>query len=168
MKTGYQVKKFLGLYILLLLLIPVSLLVSTPKLKVGELRSKAASEKNKLYFWPIAAELKTEQIYDFELRLSGNQKPKSLDLVLNFDPNVISIEDTGPVPGNIYTIYQARFVDNARGMVGIGGRGELRDGVIFETLKVKTKKSGNPNFTVSYLNSGDNKVAIELPRYVVR
>lgn len=165
---NHIVKKFLGLYILLLLLIPVSILVSTPKIRVGELRSRASSEDNKMTFWPVRAELKTDQLFDVELRLSGNPKPPYVDFVLTFDPNIITILSNGPVPGNIYSIYQARFVDNEKGLVGIGGRGELRNGVLFETLKIMTKKPGNPNFKVSYLNSGENKVVVELPRYIVR
>ena len=168
MKTSLAVKKFLGLYVLLLLLIPVSILVSTPKIRVGEFRSQASTEKNKLTFWPVTAELKTDQPLDVELRLSGSQKPLYVDLVLTFDPNVINILGDGPIPGNIYSIYQARFVDNIKGMVGIGGRGELRNGVLFETLKVMTKKPGNPDFKVSYLNSGENEIIVELPKYIVR
>ena len=156
------------LYLLLLLLIPITVLVTVPKTNVGDVRSKAAVEIKKLYFWPSKANLIPDQTYDLEIRLESANKPQYLDLVIKYDPTVVNIVGDGPIPGNIYSTYYARYADNNSGIAGIGGKGEIRDGIVFEKLKIKTIRPGNPNITVNYINSDDKELKVELPDLTVQ
>lgn len=156
------------LYLLLLLLIPITVLVTVPKSNVGDVRSKAAVEVKKLYFWPIKASLAPNQTYDLEIRLESVNKPSYVDLVLKFDSAVINIVGDGPLPGNIYSTYYARYADNSSGIAGIGGKGEIREGTVFEKLKIKTIQPGNPNFSVNYINSDDKDLKVDLPQLTVQ
>lgn len=167
MKNTLSLKKFLGLYALLLLLIPGVVLVSGSNTRIGDLRSQAAPNSATVTFWPVQANLITNQKYDFELKIDPTLKPPSLDLVLSFDPKVIEVSTESPIPGDMFEIYQARFADNLKGLVGISGKGELRSGVKFATLKVTTKSSGDPKFTVNYVNGNNMEVKVNLPKYIV-
>lgn len=168
MLKNYAVKKFLGLYVFLLLLIPVTVAVSMPNSKTFELRSKANVNTNTLTFWPNNAVLDKDKDYSVQLKISNVKKPKSLDLVLTFNPNVVNILGTGAIPGNTYTTYHAQHLDNQKGIVGLSGNEAVDGGNVFMTLKIHTLSPGDANFKVDYLNAPDEKVEVELPKLSVR
>ena len=167
MKNNFALKKFLGLYALLLVLIPAVVFLSGNTNRVGDLRSQAAPNFATITFWPLQANLKSNQEYDIELRVDPSLKPVSLDLALSYDPQIVQISPESPIPGDMYEIYQAKLADNNKGLAGISGRGELREGNKFATLKIQTIAPGDPKFAVNYANGNNVEIKVNLPRYSV-
>ncbi|MBI3981040.1 hypothetical protein HY345_03520 [Candidatus Microgenomates bacterium] len=167
MKNSFALKKFLGLYALLLVLIPAVVFLSGTTNRVGDLRSQAAPPFATVTFWPVQANLKSNQEYDVELRVDPTLRPVSLDTAISYDPQIVQMSIESPIPGDMYEVYQARLVDNDKGLAGISGRGELREGNKFATLKIMTLAPGDPKFSVNYANGNNVEIKVNLPRYLI-
>lgn len=159
--------KFLGIYLLLLLLVPITIAITSKSQNLNDLRSKAANKNTVLSFWPNIAVLEPNSIHMVQVNLTGNNKPDSFDLVLSFDPKVVNIENGSPTPGSLYGSYHAKYFDNTKGLIGLSGKGLNGEGLFF-SFKFKTVGSGNANFQTSYINPSDAKVDIQLPNLTVR
>lgn len=168
MKNSFAFKKLVGLYTLLLVLIPAVIFLSGNSNRIGDWRSKAAPHTATVSFWPLETNLVTNQNYDLELRVDPSLKPASLDLVLSFDPQVVEVTPESPIPGNMYGVYTAKLTDNTKGLVGVSGKGELREGTKFATLKIKTKAAGDPKFSVNYVHGNNVDVKVNIPQYQVQ
>ncbi len=167
MKIKYSLKNFIISYILLLILIPTSLYLGSSSTRVGDLRSKASQNINRIYFWPTNADLSLGQNYTIEIRLNSEAKPENLELVLSFNPNVVRIESDGPIFGNAYGSYHAKYYDNVKGIIGLSGQGK-GNGEVFMSFRIQTLKTGDPEFKVNYLNSQTEKIDVDLPKYTVQ
>jgi hypothetical protein len=167
MLRNYTLKKFLGLYILILLLIPVTVIISNPKNNLGDTRSKAMDSFG-LNFWPSSAIFEKGKEYTITLKTTGKQIPNSIDLVLSFNPGVVKILGTGIIPGDIYTTYHKQLLDNQKGLVGIGGTDKTVNNDIFISLKLLALNQGPANFAIDYISIPEEKISIEPPKYEVR
>lgn len=98
--------------------------------------------------------------------MDSNQKTDSLDLVLSFDPNIAEIMGN-VVPGTMFNEYVGRLVDNQKGLVGIGGRGELSQNGVFASFILHTKTKGDVNLHFNYLNAGGTTLDAQTADYRV-
>ena len=160
-------KNALLIFVFLLLLVPVTVSAITTLNSVFETRSQAAPAGAKIYLWPTSTTLSTNQDLTVEVRLNTNQIIQNVDLVLSFNPQVAEIMGN-VVPGTIFTQYVARLVDNQKGLVGIGGRGQANGQGVFASFKLHTKVKGDVNLHFNYLNAGGATLDAQTADYKVQ
>lgn len=154
-------------FVFLLLLIPVTVSAITKFNSVFETRSQAAPAGAKIYLWPTSTTLSANQDLTVEVRLDTNQTVPNVDLVLSFNPEVAEVMGN-VVPGTMFSQYVARLVDNQKGLVGIGGRGEATGQGVFASFTIHTKVKGNVNLHFNYLNAGGATLDAQTADYKVQ
>jgi len=154
-------------FVFLLLLVPVTVSAITRFNGVFETRSQAAPAGAKIYLWPTSTSLSTNQDLTVEIRLNTNQIIQNVDLVLSFNPEVAEIMGN-VVPGTMFPQYVARLVDNQKGLVGIGGRGQANGQGVFASFKLHTKVKGDINLHFNYLNAGGATLDAQTADYKVQ
>lgn len=154
-------------FVFILLLIPVTVVAITRFSGTFETRSRAAYATTKIYIWPTTANLTTNQELQVEIRLDSAQTLSNMDLVLSFNPSVVEVMGN-IVPGRTFSQYAARLVDNQKGLVGIGGRGEFLGNGVFASFKLQTKVKGDVNLHFNYLNAGGVTLDAQTADYKVQ
>lgn len=160
-------KNAIVVFVFLLLLIPVTVSAITKFNSTFETRSQAAPAGAKIYLWPTSTTLSANQDLTVEVRLNTNQIISNVDLVLSFNPDVVEVMGN-VVPGTMFNQYVARLVDNQKGLVGIGGRGEANGQGVFASFKLHTKVKGDVNLHFNYLNAGGATLDAQTADYKVQ
>lgn len=128
----------------LLVALPLSVLLMSQN-NVGETRTKAGSSNAVLSFFPENPPLPVANNSPIEIRvlLNTNRFPiGSIDLIISYDPNFLSITDINIVPGSIYPSYPGRSVDSTEKVIAIASDGKFSGSGTFATLRFTTIKPG--------------------------
>lgn len=91
------------------------------------------------------------------INLSSTRLTDGTDVIINFDPKVLTVVQTGSVPvtvGSVYTQYPNNKLDATKGIITASGissekNGSLASGV-FGTIVFRAKSVGSTNITLVY------------------
>lgn len=120
--------------------------------------------KAKLTLSADKQEVKKGDEFSVVVKLTTNNRTMSgADLVINYDPKVLSFNKDSFVRGPIFTNYVGQSIDNKKGVFRVSGIMDLsnkdkvaKDG-IFATLKFKAQNKGSSPISIEYRQGGANE-----------
>lgn len=79
---------------------------------------------------------------------------EGVDLIVNFDPNILEATPAGLIKGKIFDEYPLMSVDSKKGLISISGISDLKNGFTgkgqFATLNLKAKVVGKTSLTIDF------------------